>query len=103
MVGATVILDLGNNNHLTESSVVELLDLLKKQPRIILVNTAVPRSWREDNDRIIAKVMKNYPQTTLVDWYALSQGHPEFFAPDGVHLSDLGGDVYVSAILDALK
>ena len=103
MVGATVILDLGNNNHLTESSVVELLDLLKKQPRIILVNTAVPRSWREDNDRIIAKVMKNYPQTTLVDWYALSQGHPEFFAPDGVHLSDLGGDVYVSAILEALK
>ncbi len=103
MVGTTVILDLGNNNHLTESSVIELFELLKNQPKIILVNTAVPRSWRADNDRIIAKVAKKYPQTTLIDWNEISQGHPEFFAPDGVHLSDLGGDVYVSAILDALK
>ena len=103
VVGATVILDLGNNNHLTEESVVTLFELLKDQPRIILVDTAVPRSWRDDNNRIIRKVIKNYPQTTLIDWNSLSQGHPEFFAPDGVHLSDAGSDVYVAAILDALQ
>ncbi len=103
VVGATVILDLGNNNHLTEESVVALFELLKAQPRIILVDTAVPRPWKDDNNRIIRKVIKNYPQTTLVDWNSLSKGHPEFFAPDGVHLSDAGGDVYVAAIMDALQ
>ena len=103
VLGATVILDLGNNNHLTAESVVQLLDLLKEQPKIILVNTAVPRSWRVDNNRIIKQVIKSYPQTDLVDWGSISEGHPEFFAPDGVHLSDLGGDVYVAAILDKLN
>jgi len=100
--GATVILDLGNNNHLTEDSVVTLFELLKEQPRIILVDTAVPRPWKDDNNRIIRKVIKNYPNTTLIDWNSLSKGHPEFFAPDGVHLSDVGSDVYVAAILDVL-
>jgi len=100
--GATVILDLGNNNHLTTESVVALFELLKDQPRIILVDTAVPRPWRADNNRIIKEVIKRYPQTQLVEWDVISAGHPEFFAPDGVHLSDAGSDVYVAAILEKL-
>lgn len=98
-----VILDLGNNNHLTEQSVIELLDLLNDQPQIVLVNTAVPRSYRDDNNKIITRVARNYPRLTVVDWKTLSTGHPEFFAADGVHLSDSGSDVYVSAILDVLN
>ena len=98
-----VILDLGNNNHLTEQSVVDLLELLKDQPQIILVNTAVPRSYRDDNNKIINRVAKKYPQLTVVDWNSLSIGHPEFFAADGVHLSDMGSDVYVAAILEVLN
>ena len=97
-----VILDLGNNNHLTESSVRTLLELLKNQPKIILVNTAVPRSWAADNDAIIARVSASYPRVELVDWAGISQGHPEFFAPDGVHLVDAGSSVYVAAIMDHL-
>ena len=97
-----VVLDLGNNNILTKSDVETLFSLLKDQPRIVIVNTAVPRSWRAHNDDIIASVVSEYPQAKLEDWAKISANHPEFFAPDGVHLNDLGGDVYVSAILDAL-
>ncbi len=98
-----VIFDLGNNNHLTESDVRTLFELLKNQPQMIVVNTAVPRAWRDDNNRIIHLVLGDYPQARLVDWATISQGHPEYFAPDGVHLSDAGGNVYVSAVLEALK
>ena len=66
-------------------------------------NTAVPRAWKEDNDQLIQKVIADYPQAQLIDWATISAGHPEYFAPDGVHLSDAGGDVYVNAILEALK
>ena len=97
-----VVLDLGNNNILTKSDVEDLFALLKDQPEIIVVNTAVPRSWRDHNDEIIASVVSEYSQAKLVDWASISADHPEFFAPDGVHLNELGGDVYVSAILDAL-
>jgi hypothetical protein len=96
------ILDLGNNNHLTEDSVKSLLDLLTSQPKVILVNTAVPRPWAADNDAIISRVAALYPNVELVDWATISQGHPEFFAPDGVHLVDAGSSVYVAAILDHL-
>ena len=97
-----VILDIGNNNHLTEDSVRTLLDLLVNQPKIILVNTAVPRPWAPDNDAIINRVITNYPKVSLVDWSKISEGHPEFFAPDGVHLVDAGSSAYVSAIMDHL-
>ena len=98
-----VVLNLGNNNRLLESDVVELFEIVKDQPRVIVVNTAVPRSWRDENNAIIAQVTSRYPNTTLIDWQKLSEGHPEYFASDGVHLNPPGVYAYVSAILEVLK
>ena len=98
-----VVLNLGNNNRLLESDVVELFEIVKDQPRVIVVNTAVPRSWRDENNAIIAQVSLRYPNTTLIDWQKLSEGHPEYFASDGVHLNPPGVNAYVSAILEVLK
>jgi len=100
---STVVLDVGNNNRITKQDLTALMELLKNQPKIVLVNTAVPRLWRDENNKIISEVIANYPQTTLVDWSGISANHPEFFAPDGVHLIDAGSDVYVASILEALK
>ena len=99
----TVVLDVGNNNRITESSLVELLELLKNQPHIFLVNTSVPRGWKDENNQLIDRVISRYPRVTLVNWAEISANHPEFFAPDGVHLNDNGSDVYVAAIVEALQ
>jgi peptidoglycan/LPS O-acetylase OafA/YrhL len=98
-----VIFNLGNNNKLTESTVTEIFEIVKNQPQIIVVNTAVPRPWREENNQIIARVANRYANVKLVNWDKISQGHPELFAPDGVHLSPTGSDAYVAAVLDVLK
>jgi hypothetical protein len=82
---------------------VKLMELLKDQPKIIVVNTAVPRTWRDGNNKIISEVVSKYSNATLVDWAQIAENHPEFFAPDGVHLVEAGSDVYVAAILDALN
>jgi len=79
-----------------------LFALLKNQPEIIVVDTAVPRAWKDDNNRIIKKVLADYPQAKLVDWDQISMNHPEYFAPDGVHLDEAGAQVYVGAIIEAL-
>jgi hypothetical protein len=97
-----VVFDLGNNNHLTIEDTQKLFALFKNQPKIVVVNAAVPRGWRDDNNRIIRQIASSYPQATVVDWAAISQGHPEYFAPDGIHLNEVGGDVYVGAISEAL-
>ena len=98
-----VVLNLGNNNRLVESDVTALFEIVKDQPRVIVVNTAVPRNWRDENNEIISRVSSRYPNTTLIDWQKLSEGHPEYFASDGVHLNPPGVNAYVSAILEVLK
>ena len=75
---------------------------MKNQPQIIVVNTAVPRPWREQNNLIISKVSSLYSKVTLIDWDRISKDRPELFAPDGVHLSPTGSDAYVASVLDVL-
>ena len=99
--GSPVIFDLGNNNRLTEAEVAAIFEVVKNQPQIIVVNTAVPRGWREDNNVLIAKYAQMYG-ATLIDWAAISNGHPEYFAPDGVHLVPTGVQVYVESITSQL-
>ena len=97
-----VIFNLGNNNALSEQTVVEIFEVIKNQPQIIVVNTAVPRPWRDANNAIISKVASKYANVELVDWYKISKDRPELFAPDGVHLSPMGSDVYVDLVLSVL-
>jgi peptidoglycan/LPS O-acetylase OafA/YrhL len=97
-----VIFNLGNNNALSEQTVVEIFEVIKSQPQIIVVNTAVPRAWRDSNNAIISKVASRYANVKLVDWDRISKDRPELFAPDGVHLSPTGSDVYVDLVLSVL-
>lgn len=103
VANSPVIMNLGNNNRLVERDVVSLFEVMKDQPRIIVVNTAVPRAWRSENNEIIAAVAARYPNTTVIDWSAISAPHPDYFASDGVHLNPAGVNAYVSAILEVLK
>lgn len=97
-----VIFNLGNNNALSEKTVIDIFEIIKNQPQIIVVNTAVPRPWRDANNAIISKVAAGYPNIKVVDWDRISKGRPELFAPDGVHLSPAGSDVYVDLVLSVL-
>ena len=98
-----VVLNLGNNNALQEEVVVEILDTLSSQSTVVLVNTAVPRPWREGNNEIISRVSARYSNVRLIDWNSISMGHPEYFAPDGVHLVPAGVAVYVAEISKFLE
>jgi peptidoglycan/LPS O-acetylase OafA/YrhL len=98
MKGSTVIFDLGNNNALTQAQAEKLFEIVKDQPKIIVINTAVPRPWKDGNNEIIRSVAAKYWQVRIVEWDKISEGHPEYFAPDGVHLVPAGVIAYVDAI-----
>lgn len=93
-----VVLNLGNNNALREGDVVAILDALATKEKVIVVNTAVPRPWRDGNNEIIRTVAERYANVAVVDWAKASEGRPEYFAPDGVHLVPTGVAVYVAEI-----
>jgi peptidoglycan/LPS O-acetylase OafA/YrhL len=96
-----VIFNMGNNNKLTSDQVLAVFEEVKNQPRIIVVNTAVPRGWRDENNALIAQYAALYG-ATVIDWASISAGHPEYFAPDGVHLVPAGVRAYVDAITATL-
>jgi peptidoglycan/LPS O-acetylase OafA/YrhL len=98
-----VVLNVGNNNAVSREDMVKLMELLKDQPKVVVVNTSVPRTWRDGNNKIISEVVSGYPNAVLVNWAGIAENHPEFFAPDGVHLIEAGSDVYVASILEALN
>jgi peptidoglycan/LPS O-acetylase OafA/YrhL len=97
-----VVFNLGNNNALNEQTVRDIFEVVKNQPQVIVVNTSVPRAWKDANNAIISKVASGYPNVRLVDWDRVSKDRPELFAPDGVHLSPTGSDVYVDLVLTVL-
>jgi peptidoglycan/LPS O-acetylase OafA/YrhL len=100
---SNVVLNVGNNNSVSREDMVKLMELLKDQPKVVVVNTSVPRTWRDGNNKIISEVVSRYSNAVLVDWASIAENHPEFFAPDGVHLIEAGSDVYVASILEALN
>ena len=97
-----IVFNLGNNNALNEQTVIDIFEVVKNQPQVIVVNTSVPRAWKDANNAIISKVASGYPNVRLVDWDRVSKDRPELFAPDGVHLSPTGSDVYVDLVLTVL-
>ena len=101
--GSTVVMDLGNNDLLNEDTVRAIFELAKESPRVVVVNTAVPRPYRDANNELVAELAAQYSNVKIVDWNAISDGHPEYFAPDGVHLVPTGVSAYVMAIDEALK
>ncbi len=93
-----IVLNLGNNNALQESQVRAIFETLKLSPKVIVINTAVPRPWRDANNELISRVASEYSAITVIDWSSISEGHPEYFAPDGVHLVGRGVDIYIEEI-----
>ena len=97
-----VVFNIGNNNALTRAQVIAVFEAVKAAPQRIVVNTAVPRPWREANNALVNEIGATYPNTVIVRWDQISEGHPEYFAPDGVHLVPAGARAYVAAIASYL-
>ena len=101
-IGSPIVFNLGNNNALTREQVVAIFEAIKTAPIRIVVNTAVPRPWKETNNALIDEVASAYPNTHVIRWDQISMGHPEYFAPDGIHLVPAGVRAYVAAIEEFL-
>ena len=103
VLDSPVVFNIGNNNALTREHVIAIFEAVKTAPQRIVVNTAVPRPWRVANNELINEIAATYPNTVVVRWDQISEGHPEYFAPDGVHLVPAGARAYVAAISSNLQ
>ncbi|MFJ5624590.1 acyltransferase family protein [Peribacillus loiseleuriae] len=92
-----VILELGTNGYFTHTQIDSLLQSFSKA-HIYLVNTRVPRPWESKVNNALEAKAKENNHITLIDWHSAAINHPEYFAPDGVHLVPKGIEALTTLI-----
>lgn len=102
-LGNYVIIGLGTNGAFTTEQLVSLIKLIGNESKIIFINTRVPRPWESIVNERLKVTASEYPNVTLVDWYAASAGKKDYFAPDGVHLTKVGAEAYAALVAKAVN
>ncbi len=102
-LASVVIIQLGNNGPFRAGQFDAVMEPLREVPLVVWVNVRVPRDWEAHNNRIIASGVEKYPNATLVDWHAATDGHPELFWKDGYHPRPEGADLYADLIAAAVR
>ena len=102
LLAPIVVIHSGTNGEITEDELRNMLDLLTDRDRVVVINDNVPRPWMDGNNAMIARVVPDYPNAVIADWYAASIDHPEYFVSDGTHPQWPGGiKAFVKLIRDA--
>lgn len=100
--GDGVIFALGANG-LLYHSLDALREMLGPDKPLFIVTVRVPYvSWEEPNNQEIYAFTQATENTYLVDWYKISEGHGEYFAGDGIHLTYEGCEAYVNGIKETV-
>ncbi|MGG0458838.1 acyltransferase family protein [Bacillus mycoides] len=102
-LGNYVIIGLGTNGAFTTEQLVSLIKLIGNERKMIFINTRVPRPWESIVNERLKVTTSEYPNITLVDWYAASAGKRDYFAPDGVHLTKVGAEAYAALVVKAVN
>jgi hypothetical protein len=99
-----VIFHIGDNGAITDEEFDEAMDVLSDTRTVLVVNTTVPDGYQwAPNNEVLAVGVARYPdRAVLVDWYARSKGHPEYFA-DGLHLTPSGARAYAGLIASTYR
>jgi hypothetical protein len=93
-LGSVVIVHIGSNGTFTAKQFDEMMAVLEKVPRVVVVNVKVPREWEDENNSVLAEGARRYHNVVLVDWHGASDDHPELFWSDGIHLKPEGARLY---------
>ena len=79
-----------------------------KDMPLFLTTVRIPHdTFEEESNSKIKKFVEENDHTYLIDWYAASKGHDEYFDADDTHLLSAGAKAYAKcikeAVLDAYK
>ena len=91
LLAPIVVIHSGTNGEITEDELRNMLEILSDRDRVVIININVPRTWMDGNNAMIARVVPDYPNAVIADWYSASIDHPEYFVPDGTHPQWPGG------------
>lgn len=86
----------------------DIREKIGKDMPLFLTTVRIPHdTFEEESNSKIKKFVEENDHTYLIDWYAASEGHDEYFDADDTHLLSAGAKAYAKcikeAVLDAYK
>lgn len=86
----------------------DIREKIGKDMPLFLTTVRIPHdAFEEESNSKIKKFVEENDHTYLIDWYAASEGHDEYFDADDTHLLPAGAKAYAKcikeAVLDAYK
>jgi lysophospholipase L1-like esterase len=101
---ATVVIHLGTNGTVDGADLDAMLGQLRGVGEVVLVNVQHngTRSWERQANSAIAAGAGRFGNVRLADWKGASNGHRDWFAADGIHLSAAGARAYADVIAGTL-
>lgn len=86
----------------------DIREKIGKDIPLFLTTVRIPHdTFEEESNSKIKKFVEENDHTYLIDWYAASEGHDEYFDADDTHLLSAGAKAYANcikeAVLDAYK
>lgn len=94
-----IVLNLGANGDCDEACKTKIMETCGES-NVFWVNTTNDSDVHV-NDKLLALASK-YDNLHIIDWNLVSSGHFEYFLADGIHLTEVGRDVYTNTIYDAI-
>lgn len=86
----------------------DIREKIGKDMPLFLTTVRIPHeTFEEESNSKIKKFVEENDHTYLIDWYAVSEGHDEYFDADDTHMLSAGAKAYAKcikeAVLDAYK
>lgn len=100
--GDVVVWAIGDNGVARENQVKELIDAVDPSKHVYLCTVRVPLALQDMNNQLFKDVAAQYDNVDVIDWYAESAGHDEYFWSDGTHLRPEGAEAYVLMLRRAI-
>lgn len=96
------------SNSPINSELEAIREKIGKDMPLFLTTVRIPHdTFEEESNSKIKKFVEENDHTYLIDWYAASEGHDEYFDADDTHLLSAGAKAYAKcikeAVLDAYK
>lgn len=101
VVGNIVVLNSFSNMPATDDQMEDLIKACGDR-HVYLVNVRIPAVEQEQINQTLSKFANKYRNVKLINWYAYSQGHDDWFYDDGTHLTPEGQPEYANMIAHAI-
>lgn len=100
--GDVVVWSLADNGWVTEDQVRALIDCVDPSKKVYIVTCRCPDPWQNANNEAIRAAAEGRGNVGVIDWFAESTGHDEWFWNDGEHVRPEGAQAYVMMLRKAI-